>query len=97
LRRLIPQSPVLAYAKEDVVPEFNISSGAKRDIVTASEAVLKEFIRQLCINAAAVTRHSGRKTISQTDIEFVLSELYTKLGLEEQYRAKIREAFKETV
>jgi len=96
LRRLIRQSPILAYAKEDVIPEFNISSGAKRDIVIASDAVLKEFIGQLCSNAAAVTRHTGRKTISQTDIEFVLSELYTKLGLEEQYRTRIREAFKET-
>ena len=86
----------MAYAKEDVVPEFNISSGAKRDIVVASEAVLKEFVMQLCINAAAVARYSGKKTISQTDIEFVLSELYSKLGLEEQYRTKIREAFKET-
>ena len=94
--RLIPQSPVLAYAKEEVVPEFNISGGAKKDIITASEAVLKEFIRRLCSNAATVTRHSGRKTISQTDIEFVLSELSTKLGLEEEYYLKIREAFKET-
>ena len=93
--RLIPQSPLLTYAKDEIVPEFNISAGAKKDIVTASEAILKEFIRRLSSNAATVTRHSGRKTISQTDIEFVLSELSTNLGLEEGYHIKIREAFQE--
>lgn len=96
MKRLIHQSPILAHIKENVIPEFNISSGAKRDITIASDAVLKEFIGQLCSNAASVTRHSGRKTISQTDIEFALSEMYTKFGLEEQYRTRIREAFKET-
>jgi len=96
LGRLIPQSPVLDYAKNEVIPDFNISEGAKKDIVTVSESVLREFVRRLCLNAATVTRHSGRKTISQTDIEFVLSELNTKLGLEEGYNSKMREAFKET-
>lgn len=93
--KLIPQSPVLTYAKDEIIPEFNISAGAKKDIVIASEAILKEFIRRISINAATVTRHSGRKTISQTDVEFVLSELSTKLGLEEEYHNKIREAFQE--
>jgi len=95
LRRLIPRSPLLAYVKEEVIPEFNISSGAKEDIVTVSEAVLQEFVKRLCKNASIMTRHSGRKTISQTDIEFVLSELNLKLGLEEEYYTRIRETFKE--
>ncbi len=85
----------MAYAKDKIIPEFNVSAGAKKDITIASEAILKEFIKRLSINAAAVTRHAGRKTISQTDIEFVLSELSTKLGLEEEYHIKIREAFQE--